>query len=127
MALTHKVGQTYSSDAGTIAAITDTFTGDGEVNFDGSIPISTNHEVDIAFANADVVSLLFYSDKAVTIKTNSTGSPDTTIALAEKTMLTWNATHLEANPFVAADVTKLYITNATSAAANMKIRILVNV
>ena len=76
MAFTHSIGVTYKNDAGTITSTTNTYTGDLEHNFDQAVPISTtNQTTSIAFTKSKIVSLVIYSDQALTIKTNSTSTP----------------------------------------------------
>jgi hypothetical protein len=126
MALTHRVGITYSSDAGTITNTTDTYTGDGEGNFDGTIASGvTNAEVDVTVDVSAIKSFVMFSTQAVTVKTNSTSAPDNTIALTAGHQLVWTTDHIEANPLTA-DVTKFYITNASGSAAAVKFRFLVD-
>lgn len=123
---THKLGKSYTTDAGTISSLTQTFQAQGEVRFDGVIEAgTTNREVDVAFVKSKMVSVMLYSDQAVTVKTNSSSSPQETITLAAKQMVEWATTgHHEACPF-ADDVTKFFVTNSGQNAANFKIAVLV--
>jgi hypothetical protein len=126
MALTHRVGITYSSDAGTITNTTDTYTGDGEQNFDGTIATgTTNGEVDLALAVAAIKSFVMFSTQAVTVKTNSTSAPADTINLTAGHQLVWTTDHIDANPLTV-NVTKFYITNTSGSAATVKFRFLVD-
>jgi hypothetical protein len=127
MALTHKVGVVYSSDAGTITNTTDTYTGDGEANYDGSIATGvTNGEIDIALDVSAIKAMVMYSTQALTVKTNSTSAPDNTISLAAGKQLVWTTDHLDACPLTA-DVTKFYVTNDSGSTATVKFRFLVDV
>jgi len=86
-----------------------------------TIPASTNnYELVIAFPYATISSVYILSDKALTVKTNSSGSPDDTIAIAAAKPLAYYGSGT--NPFTA-NVTKLYITNAGGTAADFKIRV----
>jgi hypothetical protein len=125
---THTVSKSYKTDAGTSSSITYTKTGPTEINYDGTIAASTtNHEVDLVFTHASITSICIYASAAVTIKSNSTSAPDSTVTLADGQQIIWNSNENGTNPFVAADVTKLYITNASSTTAStVKIRILLN-
>lgn len=97
---------------------------DGEISLDVVVPANTNNlAVDLAFVVSRVKSLFITSDKAVTIKTNSSGAPTQTLTRAANQPLDWTAADADACPFTA-NVTTAFITNATSAAANVRIRIL---
>lgn len=119
----HRYKSSVTTESETLNSIEQEFVADGHRKLDPTIPASsTNFAVTLAFTLAKVKSLWFYSDKAVTLKTNSSGSPVDTIVLAAGIPLVWNA-NLGANPF-SADVTSLFVTNAAVSAAEMKIRIL---
>jgi hypothetical protein len=127
MAFTHTLGRTYKTDAGTIASTTDTYSGNAENDLSVSVvgPV-TNEEHDLQVAVGDIVSLVIYSDHAVTIKTNSTGSPGNTITTIGKVMIAWNTDSHEAKPLTT-DVSKLFITNANTNTAKVDIRVLESV
>jgi hypothetical protein len=121
---THTLGATYRTDAGTISSTTSTFTGDAEIDLDSVVPLSTtNKEFDIQFTKTDVVSMIMFSDKAVTLKTNSSGSPSDTISLAANMPLVWHTDSPTAIPIVG-NVTKIFVTNSGSTNAAIKIRVL---
>lgn len=121
---THTTGITYKSDAGTITSTTETFTGDIESDYDGVIPPSTtNAEVDIAVTQANIQSMVLFSNVATTLKVNSSSSPVDTIVLPAGGQVVWNKNHPEACPLTA-DVTKIFITNANVTPATVKIRVL---
>ena len=122
---THSEGVTYKNDAGTITSTTNLYTGDLEHNFDLAVPVSTtNFPTAIAFAQNKIVSFVLFADQALTVKTNSTTTPQETIALAKGQQIVWTTAHLEDCPF-SADVTNIYLTNASSSVvANFKFRML---
>lgn len=126
MAFTHKVGVTYTTNAGTTKSTTATYTGDSEVNADVAIASSqTNYEIDLAWKYATIKSCVLYCDTALTVKTNSSGSPTDTISLAagvQKIYTNDGKAGTGTNLFTA-DVTKLYVTNS-STASNLTIRVL---
>lgn len=123
MSFTHKVGVTFSTDAGTITSTVDSYSVDSEVNLDESVPsASTNKEYDVSLKAADIKTLCIYCDHDATIKTNSTGAPVDTLNLLAKKQVIWTVDHLEACP-ITADVTKLYVTMAAGVAAALKIRV----
>lgn len=125
MAFTHRVGITYTTNAGTTKSTTATYTSDLEINADIAIPAnSTNYEVDIAFLYATIKSCLLYCDTALTVKTNSSGSPTDTISLSagvQKIYTNDGAAGTGTNLFTA-NVTKIYVTNST-AASTLTIRV----
>jgi len=126
MAFTHTTTIGYKSDAGTITSTSEVLTGDGEANYDGVIPGgTTNAEVDLVAAHANIRSMVLFSNVATTVKVNSSSAPDDTINLPAGGQVVWNTNHPEACPFTV-DVTKLFITNAGAAAATVKIRILLD-
>lgn len=124
----HTINLTYQAGASTYS-VQDTIESDGEVNYD-SVPdipdATTNKEVDVAFALAKLKAIYLYASQDVTVKTNSTGSPDDTISLVAEKPLVWYTGGSFANPFTA-DVTKLYITNASGSDATVRLRALVDV
>lgn len=126
MVFTHTLGVTYKTDAGTITSTTDSYQADCEHDIDDSVPASTtNKEFDIAITKANIKSMVLYSDQSVTLKTNSTTSPTDTITMAAKKQVVWNTDSLNSCPFTS-DITKIFVTNSTAAAAKLAIRFLLN-
>jgi hypothetical protein len=125
-AFSHRLGLTYTTDAGTVKTTTNTYTGDADVAV--NIPIiasQTNYEIDTSWKYSTIKSCLLYCDTALTIKTNSSGSPTDTITLAagvQKIYTNDGAVGTGTN-FFTADVTKIYVTNSTTA-SNLTIRVL---
>lgn len=77
---------------------------------------ATNHDLPLSVTYTDIAYLYFYCDIAVTIKTNSTGSPDQTISLAAGKPLKWATGDADACP-ITANLTHLYLTTASNAGA----------
>lgn len=101
-----------------------TLTSDGEINRDVTLSASAaNVEVDIDFAFARLKSIYILSDAAITIKTNSSSSPDDTLTLVANQPLLWTAVDAAGNPFDT-DVTRFFLTNGTTGVATVKIRTL---
>jgi len=85
---------------------------------DSSTDLLVNWTCDISAAGLVVM----LSDQNLTVKTNSSGAPQETIALVADTPLVWSVGDAgETAPF-ADDVTALYVTNASGSAASFKIR-----
>jgi hypothetical protein len=121
----HQITSTYATDEGIAISALSKYTGTAEVGYDGTVPPATDLvEVDIAWIRANVKALLLYSSQALTIKTNVSGAPVNTIVLAAGQAITWGVDHPEANP-VAADVTKLFLSNDGTNPAIVKIRVLI--
>lgn len=126
MSFTHRIGTTYNAGDGQIAGVVATVTGDSEVGFDGSIAGSgTDVEVDVAVLAAQIKALCLYSDQALTIETNSGSAPTETVTLTAHIPKVWKTGDVAACPFLS-NVTKLYLTNGSATAANVKIRFLLD-
>jgi hypothetical protein len=124
---THKQGISYSSDEGQVVGVTNTYTGNTEEGWEGNVSANATQEIDIAWVNAKVQSLMLYSSTAAVIKSNNSGSTaGNTISLTAKQLIAWSPDHLEQNPFHSADVTKLFAI-AGAAIANVKVRVLLQV
>jgi len=121
---THTLGITSHSDAGTIASTTDTYTGDSENDLEEVVAGSaTNVEYDLVLTVANIVSMIIYSDHDLVIKTNSTAAPGNTVTLTAKKQVVWNTDSVMAKPFTV-NTTKLFVSNAGTPAASLKIRVL---
>lgn len=121
----HTITTTHRNAAGTLTA-TKTLTNIVEINVDETIAASTtNHEIDVVIDVSAVVMLAIYCDRAVTIKTNSTGSPADTIALPAGDMITWYTGRLD-SLILTTDVTKIYVTTPSGAVSNFSMRILLD-
>jgi hypothetical protein len=121
----HQITSTYATDEGNAISAVSKYTGTAEVGFDGTVAATTDLvEVDIAWIRANVHALLLYSNQALTIKTNNSGTPIDTIVLTAGQAIIWGSDHVEANP-VAHDVTKIFLSNDTANIATVKIRVLI--
>lgn len=81
----------------------------------GSTDLQVNLQCDISKAYV----IAFICDQAVTLKTNSSSTPDDTIALAAGVMWKWVSTQGAANP-LSADITALFVTNASGSPGQLK-------
>jgi hypothetical protein len=79
----------------------------------------TNGVVNLTLDISQVTSLVIYSDKALTLKTNNSGAPTDTIVLKAGIPYVWNSDSYDTCK-ITADVTVLYVTNASGAAAALK-------
>ena len=124
---TTKETLTYTDSAGNlITSATRSVTGDTEQSLKSAIaPATVNLLVSPFYVTkSKCQAFVFASDQVVTLLINSTGSPAQTIVLTPNTVTNqpgiyaWNAQHVEADP-LAADITAVYISNATAVAANV--------
>lgn len=126
MAFTHTILHSYRDSSATTITGTESVSADTEINYDGSVAgETTNYEVDWGVTRANLKSVGIFCDKAITIKTNDSGSPQETITIAAGQQRIWSlATDtITLCPF-SNNITKLYITNSTAGAASVKVRAL---
>ena len=133
MALTHRVTTSVRTSAGTVSAVTGTFTGTAETNVEETLAIGTDTAV--AFA-ADVsaiksIAMLWEptsGSSTCLIETNSGSAADDSITLVADKPLIWNtdilATLGTVNPLTADVTAGLFVT--TTAAGELSIYCLVD-
>lgn len=100
--------------------------GDGEDNRNLTITAGSEPAVDMQIpAGARLLHLFFLSDQAVTLRTNgaSTGTPADTIVLTANAPYSYSASTGTTGPF-SVDVTSMFIQNATTADATVRLRVL---
>lgn len=123
------VSHTFSlGHSGGSVSLSDVVTVTGEIAAEASITVpaaATNQAEAIAFDQPTLQGIYIKSDQAVTLKTNASGAPQETIALAANVPFVWYAGGGIANPF-AGDVTNTFWTNAGATAANVYVRVLVS-
>lgn len=114
--VTRTPGTQYSSRA--------SFSNDGTIEVDTSVASGqTDKEIAFALDISQCVVFEIVSDYAVTVETNNGSAPDNTIALVANVPYRWCTGWYTAFKLTA-DVTKLFITNASGSAATIKIRAL---
>jgi hypothetical protein len=124
---THTQVISYSTQDGEIVNTTFTYVGNSESGLNATIAgLTTNEHHVLAVVQAQIRSMVFYSNEAITILTNSSGSPQDTITLGAGKQLIWDVDTQALCPF-SADVTSLYITNTNSGPASVVIRILLEI
>ena len=95
-----------------------------EINIDESIPNSSN-DLAVAFAivRDKLKSLYMVSDKAITVETNNGTTPDDIFSLVANEPVVWHENGgMAVSSFLAADITSLFVTNSSGAAAQLQIR-----
>lgn len=123
MAFTHTITRTYN-DGAEVLTKNITVTSGATVAIDESISANqTNLLVALNIDVSQLKSLFILTDVAMTLKTNSSGSPDDTISMVANVPLEWKNDGYHTCPLTV-DVTGLYVTNTT--AGTLKIRGLVD-
>lgn len=124
MAVTHSIRYSYNDGSETINN-TVTETSEAEINIDLSAPIANDTQVAFAAVRSRMKMFFMVSDQDLTVETNSSSAPDDTISLIANVPFIWHNTGPEANPF-SADITALFLTNASAAAAAFKLRMVID-
>lgn len=125
MSYTNTVTKAVQTPAGIISKSV-AYTGTERISIELTIPTATtNQEITIAFTRAQLQSLYIVSDYALTLKTNSTSSPGDTITLQADVPWNWETGGYFSQP-LAADVTKIYATNASGSTATLQIEVLLD-
>lgn len=128
MAITHSLAESYKGAGGVVVTSTvQTFSADSESNIDEAVVGISTVFVALNLDKSNIVSILLYSDKALTVKTNSSSAPTDTIVLAAGVPRIWNTGHVAGDNPIQADVTAgFYLVNAAAVTANFKMRCLLN-
>lgn len=113
---------TYSAGGFSEGMTPITVTGTGVVGLeiDEDIAASTTNQLlTIAIDVSQIQTLFIVADGALTVKTNSSGSPVQTLSFAANVPLAWATGAPNANPLTT-DVTALYFTNAGGSTVNIR-------
>jgi hypothetical protein len=98
---------------------------EAESNLDLDVPVGNNQLTAFVLDVSQLKFLYIVAAGALTIKTNSSGSPANTITLAADVPFQWilgdNALRDTANAAITTDITALYITNAGEAPVNLQL------
>ncbi len=98
-----------------------TYTGTGWAGFDESIANGqTDKQVVVAIDVSAVKSIVILSDQAVTLETNSGSTPTNTLSLVAGVPYVWNTDSYDTFKLTG-DVTAVYITNSSGAAARVQL------
>jgi len=126
MSLTGSVRMIISGIGNTIDANI-AIAGTGAIVIDESIAdLVTDGLIDCSFVLARLTAFYMCADQALEIATNSAGAPQETITLAANKPFVYVPGSGLPSPF-AGNVTGLYVTNASGAAASLQIRALLDV
>ena len=99
-------------------------TADSELNFEVTVPAGGSIAVNAAIEASALKSAYLLAQGAVTVKTNSTLSPDDTFQLASKTPLAWVSNG--GNSLFSEDVATLQLSNAGATEVAVSIRLLID-
>lgn len=125
MAFSHEVGSTLKVGNQSLGG-SKSYSGSGECNISEIvIDGSTDYLVNIAFKVSAVQSFWIQSDVAVTLETNSGGSPANTLVLKPGVPYQWTTDSYDTFKLTT-DVTKFYFTNASGSTANIECRCIVD-
>lgn len=122
---THKILRQWQSGNESVSQ-EESPSADSETNLDVAVPdASADLQANVAIDISELASLFISADQDLTIYTNDAagGSPDDTIALKANKALVWTPNCGYSNP-LSADVTALYITNASGVDTTLQIRLL---
>ena len=123
--MAHKINRVYTDSAGLQTSYEETVPGTAETNIiaesiaDGVTDGAVNFNAD----QSQLKSVLLVASVAMTLKTNSSGSPQETIALAAGVPKIWSLAQdlIGTCPF-SGDVTALFVTNASGGAGTLTVK-----
>lgn len=119
MAIQHVYQYTVSDGSVRINA-TETITSSVSANLDEVVTDgSTDFQINLAVQEANLQSFSLVSTQDVTVKTNSSGSPQETISLKANRLLAWGVGG--GTKPIAGDLSALFVTNASGSDATIKL------
>ena len=119
----HKILRQWQSGNQSVSQ-EETVTADIETNLDLAVDDGeTALEANIAIDVSALASLYMAADQDITIKTNSSGSPDDTISLKANKPLVWTPNCGFSNP-LSEDVLSIFCANSSGTNATLQIRLL---
>ena len=122
MGITHTLTLNWNRSSEQIA-VNVTLTGDGEQNFDITVPGSGNIVVSCEIDVSALVGVYISTDQTVTMTTNDDGTPDDTLTLTAGKPLVWYSGCGLPNPFASAvDVESFKLTRGSAGDAAVKLR-----
>ena len=121
MSYTHQIEMRAQTPTGLIST-SRTYTASGHAGVDAESIANgqTAFLINIAIDVSAVKSLIIKSDQDITIKTNSSGSPDDTLTIEANKEYAWNEDSLD-TLLLTVDVTKIYVANASGSTATLTI------
>lgn len=92
------------------------YTGNLELSVSESAPNSATTAVTVALDVSAIKGIVLYSDRALTVKTNSASTPDNTIVLKAGVPYVWTTDSYD-SLLLTADITSLHLVNASGGTA----------
>jgi hypothetical protein len=125
MSITHTVRSSWGGTNGAAVSGETAISSDSEANMSRAIAANqTNLALDFQFPTGAgrIRSVYLLASVAMTIKTNSSGSPQETLVLAAGQPVIWQYGSGATCPFaVTANITKFYVTNTTAGTLDARI------
>ncbi len=123
MSFSHDVRHTVSVGGETVPSPSKrTYTGSGMASVSELIAVGTDALVNISLDVSAVTSIIIWSDRAITVETNAADhSGGNILSLTAGVPYMWCTDSYDTFKLTA-DVTKLYITNASGASAQLEVR-----
>lgn len=116
----HIIRMSAQTPSGEIAT-TRTYTATGHASIAETIADGqTAKQINIALDVSALKSIIIKSDQDITIKTNSSGSPDDTLAIEANKEYSWNEDSLDSCQ-LGTDVTAIFIANSSGSTATLTI------
>lgn len=123
MSVQHNITRNWSSTGGAQLSQKVATIADAEVNIDVGVASGvTNQAMGLTLVVAKIKSLFWLSNRDITVKTNSTSSPDQTFTLKAGVPLEWTASDTQACPITTNIATTIYLTNASGLDAVLNFR-----
>ena len=120
MAKTHTFSPSVTGLSGSLSGTPQTFTGGKVIIISETIPAGTDTLVAFVLDVSQVKSAFIMASTALSLQTNSAGSPVDTIALAAGIPYIWNTNSYDAF-LLGTDVTALYCTNVAESLLTIEI------
>lgn len=120
MAFSHVLTKSVGTGGKTISG-QKTYSGDSRISIDVSVADeAVDFHVDMTLDVSEIDSIFILSDQSITLETNNAGTPVDTISLVANVPYCWDTDCYFAN-ILDSDITGLYFTNASGAAARVQI------
>ena len=121
MSYTHTHPESVTTSSGTVgAAVAVTGTGRSSISQESITTGTTNQQLLVAFPVSGLKSLIIYSTYDVTLKINSSGTPDQTLSIQAGEALIWRTGGYYTCPIDQA-VTTMYVSNSSGSTATLDI------
>ena len=123
MSFTHTVNSVYAVGTRTITQSVSK-SASAQLSIDEEIVDSSSDlEIAMVLDVSEIAMILILSDQDITLETNSGAAPDNTLSLKAGEPYIWHADSLFTNKLTV-DITAIFITNDSGAAARLQIEVL---